>query len=60
MWLTRPNKCVCDPPNTKPALNPPIANGYCRPRNTSVPLPPDAPMNHPPFITEIRTVPLSA
>ena len=41
-------------------LRPPIDSGYRRPRNVSVPLPPEPPMNQPAFKTVIWMCPLSA
>src|SRR5688572_14626440 len=60
MLLTRPERLVCDAPNTRPALNPPMDNRYCRPWKFNVPLPPEPPINQPPFNTEMRMLPLSA
>src|SRR5690242_13222697 len=60
MLLTYPESIALDPPNTKPALTPPIHNGYCRPWKSNMPLPPEPPMNQPPLYSVIQIWPLSA
>src|SRR5580704_19680402 len=60
MLVTQPDSIAFDPPNTNPALTPPIQSGYCRPWKSSMPLPPEPPMNQPPLYSVIQIWPLSA